>query len=440
MSGLQTARATGRGLAERARRVVPGGVNSGQRQIPGLEDLVVVGTSGARFTDADGREYVDFHAAFGPPLLGLNDPDVNAAVARSLKVMGHTGVGINALEVELAERIVDLVPSVEKVLLTTTGSEATFHALRLARAATGRKRIVKFQGCFHGWHDSVAMNVATPSDSIGSKHRLSSGMLDEAVELTTVLPFNDVDALEQEFAARGDEVAAVILEPIQHNIGAVLPKLEFLQRLRELCDRFSTVLIFDEVITGFRHGLDGYQGVVSIRPDLTTFGKSMGNGYPIAALGGRADLMDMFSSSPGKPVFFAGTYNGHPATVSAALATIDKLCNEPVYDHIFRLGAQIRLGLEELYRALEIDAVVSGFGSVFITYFLRPPVHCYEHLLANDEELFTGYRRELLNHGVFELPLNLKRSHVSYAHQEEDVHRLLDATERAVRTVVARRV
>jgi len=212
----------------------------------------------------------------------------------------------------------------------------------------------------------------------------------------------------------------------------VLPAEGFLERLRELATKHGTVLIFDEVITGFRHALGGYQSIAGVTPDLTTLGKAMGNGWPISALGGSAELMDMFSTTPGRPAFFAGTFNGHPPTAAAALATIEKLQREPVHEHVFRLGERTRAGLAALYARLGVTAVVSGYGSVFLTYFLDGPVRSYDDLLANDVDLFIGYRRELMKERIFELPLNLKRSHFSYAHTDADVDRLLEATEVAV--------
>ena len=424
-------------LAVRAAAVIPGGVNSGQRRIPGLEHLVVTATSGATFTDAEGRTYTDYHAAFGPPLLGHNDPDVDAAVAATARSVGLMGVGVTPVEIELAERLCELVPSVERVLLTETGSEATFHAIRVARAATGRRHVLKFQGCYHGWHDSVAMNVISLAENVGRRDPLSQGVLPEVLEATIVCRFNDADEVER--ALIEHDVAAIILEPIPHNIGAVLPRPGFLERLRELATRHGAVLVFDEVITGFRHALGGYQSIAGVTPDLTTLGKAMGNGWPISALGGKAELMELFSTTPGRPAFFAGTFNGHPPTAAAALATIDKLQREPVHEHVFRLGERTRRELGELYRTLGVPAVVSGFGSVFVTYFLDGPVESYDDLLANDVDLFVGYRHELVRHGVFELPLNLKRSHFSYAHADDDVDRLLEATEAAVRSVLAAR-
>ncbi|HKF75548.1 MAG TPA: aspartate aminotransferase family protein [Candidatus Dormibacteraeota bacterium] len=424
---------------DRGRSFIPGGVNSGQRQVPGIESLVVTATSGSTFTDAEGRTYTDYHAAFGPPLLGHNDPDVDAAVAEAGRRLDNMGVGVTPIEARLAEKLAELVPSIEKVLLTMTGSEATFHALRLARTATRRRYVIKFQGCYHGWHDSVAMNVISPADRIGRKDPLSGGILPEVLDATIVVPFNDAAAVERALEEHSGDVAAIILEPIPHNIGAVLPQPGFLERLRELATEHGTVLVFDEVITGFRHGLGGYQKVAGVTPDLTTLGKAMANGWPISALGGKADLMDLFSTTPGRPAFFAGTFNGHPAMAAAALATIDRLEREPVHEHVFRLGERARRGLQEVYDALDLPVVVSGFGSVFVTYFLQGPVNTYTDLLANDVDLFVGYRRELMKHGIFELPLNLKRSHISYAHTEADIDRLLEATNESVRAVLARR-
>jgi glutamate-1-semialdehyde 2,1-aminomutase len=426
-----TAAETQANLAARAAAVIPGGVNSGQRQVPGLEDLVIAATSGSTFTDATGRTYTDYHAAFGPPLLGHNDPDVDAAVANVGRSVDLMGIGVSQVEVEVAEKLVQHVPSLEKVLLTSTGSEATFHALRVSRAATGRRHVIKFQGCYHGWHDSVAMNVISPAERVGQKDPLSQGILAEVLDATIVCRFNDADQVEQ--ALEQYEVAAIILELIPHNIGAVLPQQGFLERLRELATKHGTVLVFDEVITGFRHGLGGYQAIAGVTPDLTTLGKAMANGWPVSALGGKAELMEMFSTTPGRPAFFAGTFNGHPATTAAALATIEKLEREPVHEHVFRLGERARTELQALYDGMGVPAVVSGFGSVFVSYFLDGPVVSYDDLLRNDVDLFTGYRRELMKDGIFELPLNLKRSHFSYAHTDDDVDRLLEATEGAVK-------
>jgi glutamate-1-semialdehyde 2,1-aminomutase len=407
-------------LAARARAVIPGGVNSGQRQIPGLEELVVVRAAGCTFEDAGGRVYTDYQGAFGPALLGHCDPDVDRAFAEAARTADLTGVGVTPGEIELAERLVELVPSAERVLLTVSGSAATFHALRLARAVTGRRHVLRFEGTYHGWHDAVAT---------------SAGILPEVLEATVAAPYNDLAAVER--LAAELELAAVIVEPIAHSMGAVLPAPGFLEGLRELCTRRGIVLVFDEVITGFRHALGGYQSICGVTPDLSAFGKAMANGYPIGAIAGRAALMDEFSTNPGHGVLFAGTFNGHPACVAAARATIAKLAGEPVHDHLFRLGARVRAGLEELYDGLGVPAVVAGYGSIFLPYFVDGPVTTYADLAGHDRELFVGYRRELIRQGIFEIPLNLKRSHISYAHGDVQIDELLTGTERAVRHVLA---
>ncbi|WP_026876579.1 aspartate aminotransferase family protein [Jiangella gansuensis] len=425
--------------AAEARRVIPGGVNSAQRALTGMDDVVITRSAGSRLWTSDGVELIDFHGAYGPPILGHNDPEVDSAVAAALRRIDNPGVGVTPYEIELAERIVDAFPSVEQVLFTNSGSEATFHALRVARTVTGRRKVIKFQGCYHGWHDSVAMNVISPADRVGGRDPLSAGILSEVLEATIVVPFNDAAAVETALRDNDGQVAAIIVEPIPHNVGALLPADGFLAELRRLATSHGVVLVFDEVICGFRHSLAGYQGIAGVVPDLTTMGKAFANGYPIAALGGRAELMQQFSTTPGRPAFFAGTYNGHPAMAAAAIATVDKLRSEPVYEHLFRLGDLARDRLRSLYKGLGIDVVVSGYGSVFVTYFMEGPVNDYRDLLRNDADLFTQYRIEQLADGVLEVPLNLKRSNLSYAHTEDDIDRLLTATERAVTTVLARR-
>jgi glutamate-1-semialdehyde 2,1-aminomutase len=429
----------GAALAARARAVIPGGVNSGQRRIPGLEDLVVVRTAGCTFEDSEGRVYTDYQAAFGPALLGHNHADVDRAFAEQARAVDLMGVGVTPVEIELAEKLVSIVPSLERVLLTVSGTAATFHALRLARAVTGRRHVIKFQGGYHGWHDSVALNVLSPADRLGERDPTSAGILPEVVEATLIAPFNDLGAVSLLVDEHAGDVAAVIVEPIAHNMGAMLPRPGFLEGLRELCSREGIVLVFDEVITGFRHAVGGYQSICGVTPDLTAFGKAMANGYPIGAIGGRADLMDEFSTNPGHPVLFAGTFNGHPACAAAALATIATLEDEPVHEHVFALGERIRRELSALYTRLGVPAVVAGFGSIFVPYFVEGDPSSYADLLANDSELFVGYRRKLIDAGIFELPLNLKRSHVSYAHRERHVDELIAGTQIAVEAVLADR-
>ena len=385
--------------------------------------------------DADGRRYIDYHAAFGPIVLGHNDADVNQRVIEALQGPDLIGVGTTEIEVELAGKLNRHIPSAEKVLLCNSGSEATFNAVRLARAVTGRKKIIKFQGCYHGWHDYLCMNVISPAEKIGHYDFHSAGILEEAARQTLVLPFNRIDAVEDALRQHRGEIAAIILEPIPHNIGCVTPVAGFLEGLRELSTIHGTVLIFDEVITGFRHGLGGYQKHAGVTPDLTTVAKSMANGYPSAALCGRADFMDRFQTNRGGDVFFAGTYNGHPIGVAAALATIEKMEDGKVHEHIFRLGAYFARELQAILERTGIRGHVAHFGSVVVPYFLEGAVETYTDLLSNNAALDVLFRREMVEHGFFLLPMALKRNHISAAHTQEELDRTLEAAEGVLKRI-----
>ncbi len=417
---------TNASLFERAIAVTPGGVNSGTRAL--ADPKVWTRADGSYLYDADGRRYLDYHAAFGPIILGHNHPAVNDAVSRAVTQVDLTGVGTTELEILLAEKVVEHVPSAEMALIFGSGTEATYLAQRLARAVTGRRKLVKFQGCFHGWHDYLLMNIISAPDKIGQKDPASAGMLPEAIENTIVLPFNDCEELESAIKAQGDDIAAVVLEPIPHNIGCVMPRLEFVQTLRSLCDRHGIILIFDEVITGFRHGLGGYQERLGILPDLTTMAKAIANGYPCAVLAGRKDLMMRFSSAGGD-VFVGGTYNGHPVATSAALATIAELEDGTVLERIFRLGEKARRGMQEIADRLDIDMTVAGYGSVFVPYFMSGSIARYADLLRNKTEADTMFRKEMVKRGIFMLPLAMKRNHISAAHTDADIDHTLNVAE-----------
>lgn len=420
-------------LTERAGRVIPGGVNSTNRVLPW--PFVIAEAQGAYITDVDGKRYLDYHAAFGPFVLGHTHPRVNAAVKDALDRLDLVGAGVTELEVLLAEKIVEHIPSAERVLLTNSGSEATYAALRLARAVTGRNDIVKFQGTYHGWHDAVLMNVISKPERVGHKDPLSLGMLPEAVDHTHVLPWNDVDAVEALLDDRGETIAAILVEVIPHNIGCVPPRPGYLARLRDLADAHDVVLIFDEVITGFRHDLGGYQRIAGVTPDLTTLAKAMANGYPIAALVGRAELMDRFA--PGGGVVFAGTYNGHVVGVSAALATIAELEEGTVHTHAARLARRAADGLGQLASEAGIPMTVAVFGSVFVPYFMDGPIESYTDLLRNDDAADVFFRRTMAERGVFMIPTALKRNHVSAAHTEDDIDRTLELAREVLRELPA---
>ncbi len=426
MTGL-----TNHDLAERARRVIPAGVNSANRVLPW--PLAVQDAEGAHFTDVEGNRYLDYHAAFGPLILGHNHPGVNGAVAAAMERADLMGVGVTEVEVELAETLVAHVPSAERVLLTNSGSEATFAALRLARAATGRQNIIKFQGTYHGWHDAVLMNVITPPEKMGTRHLLSKGMVQDTVERTLVLPFNDSGALTETLQRQGEEIAAILVEIIPHNIGCVLPTPEFLATLREQATYHGCVLIFDEVITGFRHDLGGYQKISGVTPDLTTFAKAMANGYPIAALAGKAQYMDLVGNGE---VFFAGTYNGHPFNVAASLATIAALEDGSVHRHCADLAAQAAEGIAEIASECGIPVTVARFGSVFVPYFMEGPINDYGDLLRNDTAQDVAFRSGMCEAGIFMLPTALKRNHVSAAHTQADIDRTLEAARQVLRSAL----
>jgi glutamate-1-semialdehyde 2,1-aminomutase len=412
-------------MFDTAQRYIPGGVSSANRRVD--PNLTFTRAEGAYIHDADGQRYIDYHAAFGPAILGHCHPEVNRRVAEAIEHIDLIGVGPGELETQLARKIVQHVPSAEKVVFCNSGSEATYSALRVARAATGRRKLIKFQGCYHGWHDAVVMNVITPAEKIGQKDLLSAGMTPEVVDDTLVLRFNDVEELARVIEEQGSDIAAVILEPIPHNIGAVLPHDAFLRSLRDLTAANGIVLIFDEVVTGFRHTLGGYQAVAGITPDLTTMGKAIANGFPLAALCGRADLMDR--CGPDGDVFFAGTFNAHPVGVAASLATIELLEQPGSYEHLFRLGERMRSGMTSLTRQYGIEATATGFGSVFVTYFMSGPIDSYDDLLRNDASAFVQFRREMIARGVYMIPVNLKRNHISLSHTDDDIDATLEAAE-----------
>ena len=296
-------------FAEAGQTVTPGAVNSFSRAV--YPPIVFERAQGAYLYDVDGNRYLDYHAAFGPIILGHCHGSVNKAVAEVMGRLDLIGLGCTQLELLLAERVVKYVPSADMVHFCNTGTEATYDAVRLARAVTRRNKLLKFQGCFHGSHDYLCLNVISRPEMMGKIDPGSSGMLPDAVKQTLVAEFNNLDEVKETVDKEGDDLAAIIVEPIPHNIGCILPHRGFLQELRRITTSRNIVLIFDEVITGFRHGLGGYQAICGVTPDLTTLGKSIANGFPCAAICGRKELMERFNTAGGD-VILAGTYNAHP--------------------------------------------------------------------------------------------------------------------------------
>jgi glutamate-1-semialdehyde 2,1-aminomutase len=417
-------------LLDRAARVIPGGVNTCRRQ--SRPRLCFRHAHGAYLEDLDGRRYIDYHAAYGAVFLGHGDPVVDARVTDAIASGVLYGVGVTEAEVALAERIARHVPSVDQTVVCNSGSEATYHAIRLARGVTGRERIVKFQGCYNGFHDYVLRNILSAPDMVGRRDPQSKGMLDAAIDATLVCRFNDLDDVTETLAEHGEDIAAVIIEPVAHNAPGLLPRPDFLAGLRRLCDAHGVVLIFDEVITGFRHGIGGFQKIAGVMPDLTTFGKAIANGYPLAAVGGRRELMERYTTNPAGDVHYGGTYNGNAVAVAAGLATIERLEDGRVHEHVFRLGERMRAGLAEIGRRAGIPVTVGGFGSLFVLCFMDGSLETYEDVLRNDTQLFMRYRRELIARGIFEMPESLGRSHISAAHTDDDIDRSLEAAEQAL--------
>ncbi|MCA1595039.1 MAG: aspartate aminotransferase family protein [Chloroflexi bacterium] len=425
-------------LYDKNRRFIPGGVVSLNRKVQ--PEIAFVRGEGAYVWDADGNRYIDYHAGFAPYLLGHAAPEVEDAVRRSLDLHWTLmGSGTTPWEGRLAELIVECVPSVEKVQLTVSGSEATFHALRLARAFTGRDHVVLMQGGYNGWHDDVACNVMNPIEQVGPAVSggeyphlpLSAGMPAGVSERVHVLNFNDLESVE--WAFRTFPVACLLTEPILQNIGVVKPEPGYLAGLRSLCDRYGVILVFDEVKTGFRHALGGYQSIARVRPDLSTFGKAIANGYPLGAIGGRADLMDLFDAEdPSRRVMISGTYNGHPLPVAAAIATVEKLIREQgvVYPYLERLGRQMEAALSALFQKHGVAAVVARQGSAFCVYFMdRLPLRWHDIADHHNLEFDLHFRRALIQRGIYQFPLAAKQASISTAHTEADIDETLAATD-----------
>jgi glutamate-1-semialdehyde 2,1-aminomutase len=421
-------------LADRATAVIPGGVNSGTRR-NGAPYAFASG-SGAYLTDLDGNRYLDYHAAFGAILLGHRHPEIEQAMAAAGKSLDLSGYGVSEAEVELAELVVEVIPGVEQTVILNSGSEAVTYAIRLARAATDRKYLIKFQGGFHGWGDSVARNVISPKERAYGDDPITAGILPDSWQSTLIAEFNELESVRSLFEQYPEQIAAVIVEPIPHNVGALVPTKEFIEGLRALTTEQGSLLIFDEVITGFRHALGGYQQICGVTPDLTTFGKAMGNGYPVAGLGGSREFMQHFDAAGGK-VALMGTFNGNATSCAAGIATINYLKSHPdFYTRTHELGERWRSGLRGILAELEVAAEVVGFGGTFSTYFIDRPASGFKDLLENDAEASVQFHRRMIERGVLMLPLALKRNHISGSHTAADIDMSLAAAEDSLKSMI----
>ena len=420
-------------LFARASAVSPGGVQ-GEGRSSSPYPLFMTRAQGARTWDVDGNEFIDFHASFGAVLLGHNDPRINAAVRTAMDAHGISFSTANPLEVELAERIVAMIPSADKVVFSCSGSEATFHAIRLARAFTGRERILKFEGNYHGWHDYVAWShhFAT-DDAAGSTPEpiaASAGMPAFVRDLVVVREYNDAASVREVLAREGDTIAAVIVEPVFHNAGAILPEPGFLEALREACTQAGALLIFDEVITGFRHGPGGAQARFGVIPDLTTLGKALGNGFPISALAGRAEVMDHLG--PKGDVLFAGTFAGHTLNVAAALESTRIVLEGQIHEHLGRLGRRLTSGIDAAIEATGARAQVAESAGVWVIYFTDEPIRRFRDFarfaMDKNDPVQRAFRDWLLERGIYVHPHYVVRGYLTGAHTEADVDRLIEAT------------
>jgi glutamate-1-semialdehyde 2,1-aminomutase len=408
--------------------VAPGGVHSDFRH---AFPVFFETAEGCHITDTDGNTFVDYHNAFGAILLGHRNHQVIAAVRDQLERGDLWGMGSNQLELDVAQKIVDNVPSAEKVRFCNSGSEATYHALRLARAYTKRRKIVKFEGSYSGWHDYLDIGVFPSIENIGKHESNSDGILDEASAHTIVIPYNDIERVEDTMRKYGDDIAAVVVEPILHSCGCILPKEGFLETLREITEKNSIQLIFDEVITGFRHSLHGAQGLLGITPDLTVFAKAIANGFPAAAVCGIDELMNL--CEPVGRVHVAGTFSGHPISMAAAKATIEQLEDGSVHEKLTNAGDYMRMQLTDLVTEMKLPAQVAGFRSIFAVYFTDKTISNYRDLkINNNDSLFRIYCTRMQDQGIFIPPQAYKRSHIGAAHSQKDLEATLLAARSAL--------
>jgi len=414
-------------LYEKARKLMPGGVNSPVRAFLPYPFFTRC-AKGSKLFDVDGREYIDYCMGYGPLILGHAYPKVIEAVSKQLEDGTLFGTP-SEQEVELAELICKVVPSAEMVRLVSTGGEATMSAIRLARGFTGRKKIIKFEGCYHGAHDCVLVKAGSGAETFGIPDSL--GVPEETARNTVVVPFNDVDAFEKAVKKEQKELAAVIVEPVIGNIGVVLPKEGFLEVLREVTERFGVVLIFDEVITGFRLGLGGAQEYYGVKPDLTTLGKILGGGFPMAAYAGREDIMRMIA--PSGKVYQAGTFSGNPVSVAAGLATLRVLRGRKgFYSELERKCEKLVRALEGVAEGLGLRVQVNRVGSMFQMFLAEEPVFDYASAKKSDSKKFMAMHRKLLDLGVFVPPSQYETCFLSAAHTDVDYAKTIECFEQAL--------
>ena len=419
-------------LFERASRTIPGGVNSPVRafRAVGRGPLFIKKAEGLTITDVDGNEYIDYVGSWGPMILG----HAHATVLQAVRQAASNGTSYGApteLEVELAEEIVSAFPSIEKVRLVSSGTEAAMSAIRLARGFTGRDRIIKFEGCYHGHSDSLLVKAGSGLATFGTPD--SAGVPSDFAQNTVVLPFNDENALRALFNEAGDRVACVIVEPIAGNMGCVAPAPGYLKALRDVTHASGTLLIFDEVITGFRVAYGGAQEVYGVRPDLTCLGKIIGGGLPAAAFGGRADIMEQIA--PLGPVYQAGTLSGNPLAVTAGLRTLRLLKETNPYPELERMGARLQAGLEAAAQETGTESTVNRIGSMLTAFFANGPVTDWSSAKRSNTDYYARFFRAMLEEGVYLAPSQFECAFISAAHTDDAIEKTIEAARSSLRAI-----
>jgi glutamate-1-semialdehyde 2,1-aminomutase len=426
-------------LFERAQRCLVEGVNSPSRgaAVYSVGPIMLERGKGSHVWDADGNEYIDFMMSFGALIQGHAQPKLVSVVSEAMSEGSHFATATSA-EAEAAERFCRMVPSSEVVRFANTGSEATMLALRLARAHTGRTKFLKFEGHYHGWYDPFLLNAHShPRGELGPKEEParipdSQGIPSSTFDDVVLAPWNDVPALERVMRQHGRELAAAITEPIMANMGCILPREGYLQRLRELTEEYGVLLIFDEVVTGFRYAPGGCQEYYGIRPDLSTFGKALGAGFPVGAVAGPRSILDRMRWGDNMVLHY-GTFNGHRLTMKVVAANLDLLSAKDVYANLHAVGNAAIAGLREVFRRRKVKAIVQGFGPMFQIYFTqRDAIHDYRDYCAYvDMARYSRFVQLLLDRGIYMTPSNGLHWIISTAHTQADVENLLKAVDQA---------
>ena len=415
-----------------AKRVIPGGVNSPVRacRSVGTEPLFIDRAEGSKIFDVDGNAFVDYVGSWGPMILGHRHPKVVSAIEAVLSRGTSFGAPTD-LEVELAEMVIDAVPSVEMVRLVNSGTEATMSAVRLARGVTGRDLVVKFDGCYHGHGDTFLVAAGSGVATLGIPG--SPGVPEACIRHTLSLPYNDCERLKATFSDKGDTIAAVFVEPVAGNMGLVVPDLEFLKGLRRLTEAHGAVLIFDEVMSGFRVAYGGAQQLYDIVPDLTCMGKIIGGGLPVGAYGGRAEIMKQIA--PEGPVYQAGTLSGNPVAMAAGIATLKQVGQAGFYEALEERSAMLEDGLKAVSRDAGIPLTANRVGSMMGLFFADGPVSDFENAQKSDVDRFARYYRGMLTRGIYLAPSQFEAVFVSAAHTEDDIETTIAAAKQVFKTL-----